>query len=223
VPYGAKVGSIPTPTRAQGKTSGAHAEKLPPSTAASGNMRDMKTSLALLGLALCALPLLAEQPARRVVAPCELTMSSLTPAGGQSPKKDREFVVMVVNESPRTLAIPRTPVFGWRVDVQTGKVAHSWKLKAQGGPVRRISVTDPHVLVTAPSGAEPMVEVLPTHSASFIADLPEAAAAFHPSRRGNSSMRLTLYWAASADLAKRVPDVPVCGLAPELTVNALLP
>jgi hypothetical protein len=167
--------------------------------------------------------MLAQQPARRVVAPCELTMSSLTPAGGESPDKDHKFIVLVVNDSPRTLAIPRSPVFGWRVDVQSGKVAHSWKLKAQGGPVRRASATDPHIVVAAPSGSEPMVEILPTHSASFIADLPEAAQAFHPSRHGTSSLRLTLYWAASADLAKRVPAVPVCGLAPELTVNALLP
>jgi hypothetical protein len=167
--------------------------------------------------------LLAEQPVRRVVAPCELTMSSLTPSGAADAKRDREFVVFVRNDSPLTLSIPRTPIFGWRVDVQTGKVEHTWKLKAQGGPVRRVNATNPHIVVTAPSGAEPMVDVLPAHSASFVADLPEAAEAFRPSRHGSSSLRLTIYWAASADLAQRVPAVPGCGLAPELTVNAMVP
>jgi hypothetical protein len=180
----------------------------------------MKIPLALLGLTLCTLPLLAQSATRRVVAPCELLTSSLTPAGGENPNKDREFIILVQNNSTRPVAIPHSPQFGWRVDVAK---KNGWKLKAEGGPVRRASATDAHIIVTGVSGAAPMVEIPPTHAQSFSADLPEAAQAFHPSHRGHSTLRLTLYWAASPELARLYPAVPVCGLAPELVTNALLP
>jgi hypothetical protein len=180
----------------------------------------MKIPLALLGLVLCALPLLAQRPARRVVAPCELMTSSMTPAGGDKPTKDSEFIILVQNNSARAIALPRSPLFGWRVDARTMR---GWKLKAQGGPVRSASATDPHIVVIGPSGSAPMLEIPPAHSQSFSADLPEAAQAFHPSRHGRSTLRLTLYWAASAELARLNPAAPVCGLAPELVLNALVP
>jgi len=180
----------------------------------------MKIPLALLGLALCTLPLFAQSPTRRVVAPCELLTSSLTPAGGESPNRDREFVILVQNNSTRPVAIPHSPLFGWRVDAAK---KNGWKLKAQGGPVRRASATDAHIIVTGASGAAPMVEIPPAYSQSFFADLPEAAQAFHPSHRGHSTLRLTLYWAASPELARLYPAVPVCGLAPELVTNMLVP
>jgi len=197
----------------------ADSQKPPPAAAASGNMGDMKTPLALLGLVVCTLPLLAQQPARRVVAPCELTTSSLTPSSSEKPTKVGEFTVLVRNDSARTLALPRSPLFGWRVDVAA---RNGWKLKAEGGPVRRIEAKDPHIVVVGPSGSEPMEELPPAASRTFIVNLPEAAEAFHPSR-GKSSLRLTLYWAATAELARLNPAVPACGLAPQLVVNAVRP
>jgi hypothetical protein len=88
--------------------------------------------------------------------------------------------------------------------------------------VRRIRKGDAHIVATSQSGDEATFEIPPAHNHLFTLDMPDAAKAFHSSG-GAATLRLTLYWAASADLAKRVPDVPVCGLAPELTVNALLP
>jgi hypothetical protein len=177
-------------------------------------MKDMRTPLLLLGLALCALPLFAQQPARRVVAPCELTTASLT----VSDQVDgaRQFGVLVRNQSTRTIALPRSPVFGWRVEVQS---ASGWKLKAEGGPVRRISAGDSHIVVSGPSGSAPMVEIPPAHSQLFSADLPEAVQALHASS-GVSTLRLTLYWAAPGELALRNPALPVCALAPELVLKA---
>ena len=183
-------------------------------------MRDMKIPLALLALALCTLPLLAQSPTRRVVAPCELLISSLTPAGGEKSNKDREFIILVQNNSARAVTIPHSPLFGWRVDVAK---RNGWKLKAQGGPVRRASATDAHIIVTGVSGTSPMVEIPPAYAHSFSADLPEAAQAFHPSHHGKSTLRLTLYWAASPELARLNPAAPVCGLAPEIVSNALMP
>jgi len=177
-------------------------------------MNDMRTPLLLLGLALCALPLLAQQPARRVVAPCELTTASLTISDQEDGA--RQFGVLVRNESIRTIVLPRSPLFGWRVDVQSKS---GWKLKAEGGPVRRISGGDTHIVVSGSSGSAPMVEIPPAHSQLFSADLPEAVQALHASG-GVSTLRLTLYWAAPAELAQRDPALPVCALAPELIIKA---
>ena len=179
-------------------------------------MKGMRHPFALLGLALCALPLLAQQSTRRVVAPCEMTTASVTVSDHQEVTPAGDFEVLVHNGSARTIALPRSPVFGWRVDVQ-GK--RGWKLKAEGGPVRRVSAGDTHVAVSGHSSLVPMVEIPPAHSQLFSIDLPDAMQALHAAV-GVSTLRLTLYWAAPAELTLDNPAVPVCALTPELVVNA---
>lgn len=176
----------------------------------------MRTHLALFALALCALPLMADNGPRRVVAPCELTTAAVVPSGLGSDTGGREFAVRVFNNSPRAITLPRNPVFGWRVDTRH---KDSWKLKAQGGPAHTIIPTDPHVVVFGNSETGPLVEIAPAHSADFRAFLPEAEKALVPDSQV-STFRLTLYWAASAEFAGANPAVPPCALSPEWVVTA---
>jgi hypothetical protein len=175
----------------------------------------MKTSLALLGLILCALPLSAENAGRRVVAACELTTATVIPSGKESTTQGREFAIRVTNSSPRTVALPRSPDFSWRVESLRGR---EWRFKAEGGPVRRINAKDPHVVVSSPSENLPLVEIAPAHGETFLVYLLEAEKALQPDAQ-ISHFKLTLYWAAPAALAKINPTVLPCALAPEWIVD----
>lgn len=175
----------------------------------------MKTSLALLGLLLCALPVSAENAGRRVVAACELTTATVIPSGKESDTQGREFAIRVTNNSPRTVAMPKSPSFGWRVESLNGR---EWSFKAESGPVRRISAKDPHIVVSGPSQNLPLVEIAPAHGETFFVYLPEAEKALQPDRQF-SHFKLTLFWAAPPELAKANPTVLPCALAAEWVVD----
>jgi hypothetical protein len=175
----------------------------------------MKIHPVLLGMLLSALPLPAAQSDRRVVAPCELTTASLMPSGGMNSVPGREFSIRVSNDSPRTVAIPRTPDFGWRVE---SYLKGRWHLKAEGGPTRRLSPTDPHIVVTGKAKDQPLVEIAPAHGETMLVSLPEVEKALQP-EEPFSQYRLTLYWAASAELAATNPKVLPCALAAEWEVR----
>jgi hypothetical protein len=175
----------------------------------------MRTRFALLGLLVFALPLFAEQGERRVVAPCELTTAAAITTGKVSETKGHEFTIRVSNNSKRTIALPRSPVFGWRVETLHKK---DWRLKAEGGPVRRISATDEHIVATGHPESLPLVEISPGGWRDFDVFLPEAEPALRPESR-RSTFKLTIYWAASADLAQSNRSVPPCALAPEWVVS----
>jgi len=168
-------------------------------------------SLVALGLVVCALPLLAENDQRRVVAACELTTASVIPSGKESKSQGREFAIRVNNNSPRTIALPQSPVFGWRVETLEKK---GWQFKAEGGPVRRVSAKDEHIVVTGNPQNAQLLDIPPTGSADFFVFLPKAENALHSDRQ-IATFKLTLYWAAPAALANSNPAVPLCALAPE--------
>jgi hypothetical protein len=177
----------------------------------------MKTSLALLGVLLCTLPLSAHDAGRRVVAACELTTATVIPSGRENSAKDREYAIRVTNSSPRAVALPRSPNFGWRVESLRKK---DWRFKAEGGPVRRISADDPHIVVSKGlSGqSENMVEIAPTHGETFLVYLPEVDKALQSDSQF-SHYKLTLYWAASQELAKVTPTALPCGLTAEWIID----
>jgi len=177
----------------------------------SGTIEYMKTSWAVLGLLLCALPLLAESDQRRIVASCELTTASVIPSGKEDKAQGREFAIRVNNNSPRAIAIPQSPIFGWRVEILDKK---GWQLKAEGGPVRRVSAKDEHIVVLGNPQNAPLLEIPPAEAADFFVFLPEAEKALHSDQQ-TATFRLTLYWAAPAALTKSNPAVPLCALAPE--------
>jgi hypothetical protein len=239
----------------------------------SGTMNSMKL-LSFLGLALCALPALAQQPApaagsaalpvsapapaagsaalpvsapapaagsaalpvsapapaagavavaaypRRILAPCELTSATLSLTGEENPDQGRGFALHVMNRSARTLAMPSTPDFGWRVETLEKK---GWTLMAEGGPVRRVSSSDPHLAVASQSVSGPMLQIAPTQSQNFRFFLPSADAALRPEARLLTTLRLTVYWAASAELAQSNRDVPPCAVAAEWIVTLQRP
>src|ERR1700676_1309373 len=130
----------------------------------------MRTPMALLALLVCALPVLAQNDRRRVVAPCELTTASVIPSGKESETQGREFALRVTNNSVRTIAFPRSPSFGWRVETQHKR---DWQFKAEGGPVRRVSAKDQHIVVLGNPENGPLVEIPPNHSEDFFLFLPE--------------------------------------------------
>jgi hypothetical protein len=175
----------------------------------------MRTHLALLGLFVFALPLSAQKSARRVVAPCELTTAVVVPSGKLSATLGREFAIRVTNSSPRTIAMPRSPNFGWRVETLHKK---DWRLKAEGGPVRRVSAADPHLVVSGNPESAPLLQIAPAHGETFLVFLPEADKALQPDQP-LSTFKLSLYWAASAEVAKSNPAILPCALAPEWIVN----
>jgi hypothetical protein len=170
------------------------------------------------------MPLLAQAPPRRVTAPCQLASATLGLSGEESPNKGRGYSIQVLNNSHRTLAIPSPPVFGWRVDTL---VKNRWKLKAEGGPVRLLTTSgssDPHLAVTGQSASGPMVQIAPTHAFDFDFFLPEAEAALRADPGATlSTLKLSVYWAAPANLAQSNHDVPVCALAAEWVVKMQAP
>jgi hypothetical protein len=162
-----------------------------------------------------------------------LTSADLGPSGEDSPSQGREFALHVTNDSSRTLALPRSPDFGWRVDILNKKV---WKLKAEGGPVRRINPTDEHLIAASapatgsaaaqasavgsaalPDSAQ-MVEIPPAQAQDFRFYLPAADPVLRPDA-GLTTLKLTVYWAAPAELAQSNRSTPTCGLAAEWVVT----
>lgn len=186
----------------------------------------MRTPWALLGLVVCALPLFAQQAERHVVAPCKLTKALLIASGKESAIEGQEFSVRVVNNSKLTIALPRSPVFGWRVETLDKKV---WRIKAEGGPVLRVknrrNENDPHIVVienSAPPSA--LLEIPPAHSEDFYTFVPEAEKALRPEGEGHlSTFKLTLYMAATAKSAQPSSAIPLCALAPEWIVTTQKP
>jgi len=185
----------------------------------------------LLAIALCSLPLSAQRPApaaasspRRVAAPCQFASGQLSLSGEDSPDKGRGYSFQVANNSTRAIAVPTAPAFGWRVETLQ---KHGWKLKAEGGPVRLLTTTgrsDPHVAVTGPSSADSVLRIAPTHAFDFSFFLPEAEAALRPDPGVMlTSLRLTVYWAAPADLVQSDPDVPLCSLSGQWDVKIQAP
>lgn len=181
----------------------------------------MKTPLTLLALVLCALPLLAQNAERRVVAPCELITATVVASGKQTEAEGREFGVRVFNHSARTIVLPASPVFGWRVESLDKK---GWRLKAEGGPVRRVSAKDEHIVVIGHPESTSLVEIPPNRSGDFYVFLPDAAKALQPDSSA-STLKLTLYWAAPAAFAQSNSAFPACALAPQwvLKVQKLPP
>jgi hypothetical protein len=164
---------------------------------------------------LCALPLSAENAGRRVVAACELTTATVIPSGRESGAQGREFAIRVTNSSPRTVALPRSPQFGWRVDTLR---RNDWLLKTEGGAVHRVSSKDPHVVAYDQPENLPLVEIAPAHGETFLLYLPAVEKALQPDSQF-SHYKLTLYWAADAELAKANPSVLPCALAAEWIVD----
>jgi hypothetical protein len=201
--------------------------------------------LSLLGVLLCALPLGAQVPAqapsagaasvaaypprdaseapsgtsfpKRVVAPCALTTASLGPSGEESPTDGRGFAIHIANDSAIPVDLPTYPEFGWRVDTQQKN--NSWKLKAEGGPVRRVgSADDPHVAVVGQTGSGPMVKVVPTAAREYRFFLPGVDRALRHEGK-LTTLRLSVYWAASAAMRQSDPAAPNCAVTADWTVT----
>ena len=138
---------------------------------------------AWLPVLLCAVPLAAQVPAppshgppaapapRLVVAPCELTSASLGRSGEDSPTDGRGFAIHIMNGSAIPIALPSYPEFGWRVETLQKK---GWKLKAEGGPVRRVRGSDPHLITIGEPGTGPMVHIAPGFARDYRFFLPGA-------------------------------------------------
>lgn len=185
----------------------------------------------LLAIVLCALPLAAQSPApassgsqRRVAAPCQFVSGQLSLSAEDSPDKGRGYSFQVVNNSKRTIAISAKPDFGWRVETLE---KHGWKLKAEGGPVRLLTTSgrsDPHVAVTGPSSSHSVLQIAPTHGFDFSFYLPDAEAALRPDPGVMlTSLKLTVYWAAPADLVQQNRDVPLCSVSGQWDVKIQAP
>ncbi len=120
--------------------------------------------------------------------------------------------------------MPGTPGFGWRVETLQ---KNGWKLKAEGGPVRLLTTSgrsDPHVAVTGSPPPVAMVRIAPTHAFDFSFFLPGAEAALRPDPGVMlTTLKLTVYWAAPANLAQSNRDVPLCSLSGEWDVKIRRP
>jgi hypothetical protein len=175
----------------------------------------MRNLLLLLGILLCAASLTAGQANRRVVAACQLTTATVVPYTDEHHPAESRFAVRISNDSPRTIALPSDPAWGWRVDVLD---KGNWRTRAEGGPVRRISAKDDHIVVTGNSGSAPLMQIASGHRDTLYAALPEAAAALRPEHQF-SRLRLTLYWAAPEALSVAHPELLPCALASEWVVD----
>ena len=183
---------------------------------------------ALLLIPLLALPLAARAPdaaadpksgaapvSRRVVAPCELTSASLGPSGEESATEGRGFAVHIMNGSPMPIVLPSYPEFGWRLETLENK---RWKLKSEGGPIRRVRASDPHLAIVGQSGSGPMVQVAPKFARDYRFFLPEASQALRHAGK-LTTFRLSVYWAASAEMQSSNPAPLACGLAADWTIS----
>jgi hypothetical protein len=218
-------------------------------------MKNMRMH-SLLGVLLCTLPLLAQPPARpagsRVVAPCELVSAALGLSSDDSPEQGRGYAIHVMNHSSRPLVLPRSPIFGWRIETLEKK---NWKLQAEGGPVRRVSSQDEHIIALAPaagseaipasapaagsaalpasapaapapaagSAALPvavpdLMVIQPAQSADFRFHLPQAEPEIRPGS-GLTTLKLSVYWAASAEMAQSNRTLPPCAIQADWVVT----
>jgi hypothetical protein len=169
----------------------------------------MRTLVTCLAALLLALPAYA-QSAHTVAARCELLAADVTSAG-----KDAEFLISVTNISSRPLMVPRAPQFSWQL--QTMK-SGNWRLRAEGGPIRRLDET--HVTVPSGAAAEELISLTPGSSLTFRRSIPEAMAAMVP-KADFETVRLTLLWAASPELLHGNRQALRCAIAPEMVVNLL--
>jgi hypothetical protein len=142
----------------------------------------------------------------------------MVPSGKTSEMDGREYAIRVMNHSSHPIAIPRSPMFGWRVETLEKKV---WRLKAEGGPVRRVSEKDEHIVVLGSAGNGPLTEIAPSGSADFYTSAPEAEKALRSEDRASTTFKVTLFWVAPAALAESNRDVLPCALSPEWIVTVL--
>ena len=152
---------------------------------------------------------------RRVVAPCELTSASLGPSGEQSPTEGRGFAIHIMNGSSTPITMPSYPEFGWRVERLEGS---HWKLKSEGGPVRRVRDDDPHLAIVGQSGTGPMVEIAPDFARDYRFFLPEADQALRHEGK-LTTLRLSVYWAASAGMQHGSRAPLACAIAADWTIR----
>ena len=154
-------------------------------------------------------------PSRRVVAPCELTSASLGPSGEQSPTEGRGFAIHIMNGSALPIVLPAYPEFGWRVETLED---NHWKLKSEGGPVRRVRDSDLHLAIVGPSGTGPMVTIAPDFARDYLFFLPEADQALRHEGK-LTTFRLSVYWAASAEMQRSSPATLACAIAADWTIR----
>ena len=162
---------------------------------------------------LCAAPLFAASDAtstiRGVVAPCQRTTAQLTVSAG-SATQPRQYTVSVANLSSRPIRIPRSPIFGWRIETRE---RGGWRLKAEGGPIRRLG--DAHFAVVADTqNGSDLLEVAPAATIHWMHSIPELDPLLVPDQP-TATIRLTLLWAPSPALIRSNRTVPPCALAPE--------
>jgi hypothetical protein len=152
---------------------------------------------------------------RRVFAPCELTSASLGPSGQQSDTEGRGFAIHIMNGSASPIVLPSSPEFGWRVETLED---NRWKVKSEGGPVRRIRAGDPHLTTVGQSGAGPMVQIAPDFARDYYFYLPEADQALRHDGK-LTTLRLSVYWAASAEMQRASPAPLACAIAADWTIR----
>ena len=155
------------------------------------------------------------QGVRRVFAPCELTSASLGPSGEQSPTEGRGFAIHIMNGSATPIALPAYPEFGWRVETLEGS---HWKLKSEGGPVRRVHDDDPHLAIVGQSGTGPMVQIAPDFARDYMFFLPEADKVLRHEGK-LTTLRLSVFWAASAEMQRGSPAPLACAIAADWTIS----
>jgi hypothetical protein len=212
------------PLSAQRPAPAAGSAALPDSTPASASPRRVAAQAPAAGSAALPDSTPASASPRRVAAPCQLASATLGLSGEESPDKGRGYSIQVANNSHRTLAMPGSPAFGWRVETLR---KNGWKLKAEGGPVRLLTTdgaSDPHMAVTGRSGSASIVQIPPTHAHDFDFFLPGAEAALRSDPGVTvTTLKLTVYWAAPADLAQSNRDVPACALSAAWVVKMETP
>ena len=180
----------------------------------SGKILRMKTSLLLTAILLSSLSLPAQSPARRVSAVCQLTTANIVPSGRLVTPPAREYVLQVMNNSDRTVKLPKQPEFGWRVEILEKR---GWKLRAEGGPVHLLKAEDQHV-VNASTDSGPLVKLAPTRSDLFYFVLPDAKKSLEPDGQV-SRLRLSVYWSPSAEVVEKEPEILPCALAATWVVD----
>jgi hypothetical protein len=173
-------------------------------------------SLAGLALVLCGFPLAGQGQARHIVAACNSVTASMGPSAEDSPEQGRGFGIHIENSSTLPLLLPTYPEFGWRVETLRG---NSWKLKAEGGPLRRVgSPDDPKLAIVGATGSGPMVEVAPGFARMYRFHLPEADQALRHEGR-LTTLRLSVYWAPSPQMQQATPPATPCAVTADWTLR----
>jgi hypothetical protein len=156
--------------------------------------------------------------AQSVVAPCQLVSADLSFSGESTPQDGRGFSLHVANRNSYSIALPASPEFGWMVERRRGS---GWKRAAEGGTVRRIgSGADVHLAVIGPTGTTPVVELAPGAARDIRFFLPQSDAALRPDPSVQlTTLRLSVFWAASNELRIQAPNLPRCGIAASWNVS----